>query len=198
MSQTQLAAAPPGGHSAGGMVPGGAPAGLGEPQQYLVFSLCGEAFAIGIRSIKEIIEFGQLTEVPMMPDLVRGVINLRGAVVPVVDLAVRFGRAPTEVARRTCIVIIEIESQPGEAQTIGVIVDAVTEVLDIPPQDIEPPPSFGARIRSDFIEGMGKVGGKFVILLDMGHALSIDELSDIVGSVDDAARSPAPQERVAS
>jgi purine-binding chemotaxis protein CheW len=180
------------------MVPGGAPAGLGEPQQYLVFSLCGEAFAIGIRSIKEIIEYGQLTEVPMMPDLVRGVINLRGAVVPVVDLAVRFGRAPTEVARRTCIVIIEIESQPGEAQTIGVIVDAVTEVLDIPPQDIEPPPSFGARIRSDFIEGMGKVGGKFVILLDMGHALSIDELSDIVGSVDDAARSPAPQERVAS
>jgi hypothetical protein len=103
----------PGGHSVGGMVPGGAPAGLGEPQQYLVFSLCGEAFAIGIRSIKEIIEYGQLTEVPMMPDLVRGVINLRGAVVPVVDLAVRFGRAPTEVARRTCIVIIEIESQPG-------------------------------------------------------------------------------------
>jgi purine-binding chemotaxis protein CheW len=198
MSQTQLAAASTGGHSVGGLVPGGAPAALGEPQQYLVFSLCGEAFAIGIRSIKEIIEYGQLTEVPMMPDLVRGVINLRGAVVPVVDLAVRFGRAPTEVARRTCIVIIEIESQPGEAQTIGVIVDAVTEVLDIPPQDIEPPPSFGARIRSDFIEGMGKVGGKFVILLDMGHALSIDELSDIVGSVDDAARSPAPQERVAS
>ena len=198
MSQTQLAAAPPGGHSAGGMVPGGAPAGLGEPQQYLVFSLCGEAFAIGIRSIKEIIEYGQLTEVPMMPELVRGVINLRGAVVPVVDLAVRFGRAPTEVARRTCIVIIEIESQPEQTQVIGVIVDAVTEVLDIPPQDIEPPPSFGARIRSDFIEGMGKVGGKFVILLDMGHALSIDELSDIVGSVDDAARSPAPQERVAS
>ena len=198
MSQTQLAAASTGGHSVGGLVPGGAPAALGEPQQYLVFSLCGEAFAIGIRSIKEIIEYGQLTEVPMMPDLVRGVINLRGAVVPVVDLAVRFGRAPTEVARRTCIVIIEIESQPGEAQTIGVIVDAVTEVLDIPPQDIEPPPSFGARIRSDFIEGMGKVGGKFVILLDMGHALSSDELSDIVGSVDDAARSPAPQERVAS
>jgi chemotaxis signal transduction protein len=124
---------PPAGIAAGGLVPGGAPAALGEPQQYLVFSLCGEAFAIGIRSIKEIIEYGQLTEVPMMPDLVRGVINLRGAVVPVVDLAVRFGRAPTEVARRTCIVIIEIESQPGEAQVIGVIVDAVTEVLDIPP-----------------------------------------------------------------
>ena len=174
------------------------PHAAAEPRQYLVFSLCGETFALAIQGVKEIIEYGQLTEVPMMPDLVRGVINLRGAVVPVVDLAVRFGRAPTEVARRTCIVIIEIESQPEQTQVIGVIVDAVTEVLDIPPQDIEPPPSFGARIRSDFIEGMGKVGGKFVILLDMGHALSIDELSDIVGSVDDAARSPAPQERVAS
>jgi purine-binding chemotaxis protein CheW len=155
-------------------------------QQYLVFSLCGETFAIGIRSIKEIIEYGQLTEVPMMPDLVRGVINLRGAVVPVVDLAVRFGRAPTEIARRTCIVIIEIEAQPDETQTIGVIVDAVNEVLDIPAHDIEPPPSFGARIRSDFIEGMGKVAGKFVILLSLRHALSVDELVDIVGAVGEA------------
>ena len=186
MSQTQLAAAPPGGHSAGGMVPGGAPAGLGEPQQYLVFSLCGEAFAIGIRSIKEIIEFGQLTEVPMMPELVRGVINLRGAVVPVVDLAVRFGRKPTQIARRTCIVIVEIEAQPDEVQVIGVIVDAVNEVLDIPPQEIEPAPAFGARIRSDFIEGMGKVSGKFVILLNLRHALSVDELTEIVGATEAA------------
>ena len=180
MSQTQLAVAA-GSHPAAGL-----PAGIGEMQQYLVFSLCGETFAIGIRSIKEIIEYGQLTEVPMMPDLVRGVINLRGAVVPVVDLAVRFGRAPTEIARRTCIVIIEIEAQPGETQTIGVIVDAVNEVLDIPAHDIEPPPSFGARIRSDFIEGMGKVAGKFVILLSLRHALSVDELVDIVGAVGEA------------
>ncbi len=185
MSQTQLAVA------AGSQPVAGLPAGIGEPQQYLVFSLCGETFAIGIRSIKEIIEYGQLTEVPMMPELVRGVINLRGAVVPVVDLAVRFGRAPTEIARRTCIVIIEIEAQPEQTQVIGVIVDAVNEVLDIPAQDIEPPPSFGARIRSDFIEGMGKVAGKFVILLNLQHALSVDELVDIVGTVGEAGGAAA-------
>ncbi len=183
MSQTQLAVAP-GSHPVAGL-----PAGIGEPQQYLVFSLCSETFAIGIRCIKEIIEYGHLTEVPMMPELVRGVINLRGAVVPVVDLAVRFGRAPTEIARRTCIVIVEIEAQAEQAeqtQVIGVIVDAVNEVLDIPVQEIEPPPSFGARIRSDFIAGMGKVAGKFVILLNLTHALSVGELVDIVGAVGEA------------
>lgn len=166
--------------------PSPAAAAAGDLQQYLVFSLCGESFAIGIRSIKEIIEFGQLTEVPMMPELVRGVINLRGAVVPVVDLAVRFGRKPTQIARRTCIVIVEIEAQPDEVQVIGVIVDAVNEVLDIPPQEIEPAPAFGARIRSDFIEGMGKVSGKFVILLNLRHALSVDELTEIVGATEAA------------
>ncbi len=190
MTQTQLSPAAP-----ASALPGRPATGLAvaaEPQQYLVFSLCGETFAIGICSIKEIIEYGQLTEVPMMPELVRGVINLRGAVVPVVDLAVRFGRKPTEVARRTCIVIVETEAQPGEVQVIGVIVDAVNVVLDIPAQEIEPAPSFGARIRSDFIEGMGKVAGKFVILLSLRHALSVDELSDIVGAAEAAQGAAAP------
>lgn len=187
MSRIQLAAA------ADGQTPVLA-AGAAEPRQYLVFSLCGETFAVGIRSIKEIIEYGHLTEVPMMPELVRGVINLRGAVVPVVDLAVRFGRAPTAIARRTCIVIVEIEAQPGETQVIGVIVDAVNEVLDIPAQDIEPPPTFGARIRSDFIEGMGKVAGKFVILLSLEHALSADELAGIVVAAGGDENDAAPRE----
>jgi purine-binding chemotaxis protein CheW len=188
MSQTQLAVA------AGSHPVAGLPAGIGEPQQYLVFSLCGETFAIGIRSIKEIIEYGHLTEVPMMPDLVRGVINLRGAVVPVVDLAVRFGRAPTAIARRTCIVIVEIGAQADETQVIGVIVDAVNEVLDIPAQEIEPPPSFGARIRSDFIEGMGKVAGKFVILLNLKHVLSVGELAEIVVTAGGTDHDAAPRE----
>ncbi|HSI57422.1 MAG TPA: chemotaxis protein CheW, partial [Ideonella sp.] len=144
--------------------------------QYLTFMLAGEPYAIGILAIKEIIEYHSLTEVPMMPACVRGVINLRGAVVPVMDLLARFGRAPSPVSKRTCIVIVEIE-QEGERQVVGVVVDAVNEVLDIAAADIEPAPSFGARIRSDFIAGMGKVRGKFVILLSVEHVLRLDELS---------------------
>lgn len=145
-----------------------------EPAQYLTFMLAGEMFAIGILAIKEIIEYGSLTPVPMMPASVRGVINLRGAVVPVMDLLARFGKPPSPVTKRSCIVIVEVASGE-ERQVIGVAVDAVNEVLDIAPADIEPAPAFGARIRSDFIHGMGKVKGKFVILLDMNQALSIDE-----------------------
>ena len=146
-----------------------------EPTQYLTFQLAGESFAIGILSIKEIIEYHTLTEVPMMPASVRGVINLRGAVVPVMDLLARFGRPSSEVTKRTCIVIVEIEAD-AERQVIGVVVDAVNEVLDIDAADIEPPPSFGANIRTDFIQGMGKVKGKFVILLNVHQVLSIDDL----------------------
>ena len=151
-----------------------AAAASAEPAQYLTFMLAGEVFAIGILAIKEIIEYRGLTEVPMMPACVRGVINLRGAVVPVMDLLARFGRTPSEVTKRTCIVIVEVEAAQ-ERHVIGVVVDAVNEVLEIPAADIEPPPAFGARIRSDFIQGMGKVRDKFVILLDANQVLSIDE-----------------------
>ncbi|MEW5943409.1 MAG: chemotaxis protein CheW [Pseudomonadota bacterium] len=144
--------------------------------QYLTFMLGGEMFAIGILNIKEIIEYGQLTTVPMMPGFIRGVINLRGSVVPVVDLAARFGRKSADVTRRTCIVILEIEAE-GERQDIGVVVDTVNEVLEIPPSEIEPAPTFGAKIRADFIRGMGKVNSKFVIILNVSHVLSIDELA---------------------
>ena len=148
-----------------------------QPQatQYLTFQLAGESFAIGILSIKEIIEYDTLTEVPMMPPCVRGVINLRGAVVPVMDLLARFGRASSPVTKRTCIVIVEVEAGE-ERHVIGVVVDTVNEVLDIDATEIEPPPSFGASIRTDFIHGMGKVKGRFVILLNVGHVLSIDDL----------------------
>lgn len=149
-------------------------------QQYLVFSLCGETYAIDIRSIKEIIEYSRLTEVPMMPALVRGVIELRGAAVPVLDLAVRFGRAPTQIGRRSCIVIVELAARPGETRVVGVIVDAVNEVLDISAEDIEPPPWFGARLRSEFIAGMGKVAGKLIILLSATQVLALEELAGVV------------------
>ena len=144
-----------------------------EPAQYLTFMLGSELFAIGILAIKEIIEYDTLTQVPMMPASVRGVINLRGAVVPVMDPMARFGRQPSAVTKRTCIVIVEMRVE-DERQVIGIVVDAVSEVLDIALTDIEPPPAFGARIRSDFIQGMGKVNGKFVILLDVNKVLSLD------------------------
>lgn len=154
----------------------GLAANLQDPQQFLTFVLGDETFAIGILRIKEIIEYDGLTTVPMMPECIKGVINLRGAVVPVLDLATRFGRAPAPPTRRTCIVIVETESD-GVRQDIGVIVDAVNEVLEIPGAEIEPPPSFGARLRPDLIQGMGKVGGRFVILLDSDRVLSIEEIS---------------------
>ncbi|MEC5385924.1 chemotaxis protein CheW [Uliginosibacterium sp. H3] len=148
-----------------------------EAAQYLTFMLAGEIFAVGILAVKEIIEYQKITEVPMMPECVRGVINLRGAVVPVMDLLARFGRPSSDVSKRTCIVIVEIhpDGDAGEQQIIGVVVDAVNEVLDIAASEIEPAPAFGAKIRTDFIQGMGKVNGKFVILLDVDHVLSLDE-----------------------
>ena len=146
-----------------------------QAQQYLTFVLSGEMFAIGILSIKEILEYSPPTAVPMTPEFMRGVINLRGAVVPVLDLSVRFGKAPSPVTRRSCIVIIEADIG-DEQMDIGIVVDTVNAVLDIPPGDIEPPPTFGARIRTDFIKGMGKVNGKFVILLDVIRALAMEEV----------------------
>lgn len=153
------------------------------PQQYLTFTLGGEMFAVAILNVKEIIEYGTVTEIPMMPGFIRGVINLRGAVVPVIDLSCRFGGKATEVARRTCIVIIEM-TEGDTKQDIGVMVDAVSEVLEIAQADIEPAPAFGAKIRTDFISGMGKVNGKFVILLDVARVLSVEEIAALTQIAD--------------
>ncbi|HTY99419.1 MAG TPA: chemotaxis protein CheW [Rhodocyclaceae bacterium] len=160
------------------------PAAAGsEPErlQYLTFMLGGGVFAVGILRIKEIIEYGELTVVPRMPEFIRGVINLRGAVVPVVDLAVRFGGEATAVTRRTCVVIIEVDDEGDSSQqVIGVMVDAVNEVIEIPADQVEPAPTFGASIRADFIQGMGKVDGRFIIVLDVTRVLSLDEMASLV------------------
>ncbi|MCX8018373.1 MAG: chemotaxis protein CheW [Rhodocyclaceae bacterium] len=145
-------------------------------RQYLTFTLGGEMFAVGILNVKEIIEYGNLTEIPMVPAFIRGVINLRGAVVPVIDLAARFGGKVSQVQRRTCIVIVEV-TQEDSCHDIGIMVDAVSEVLEIPDSEIEPPPSFGAKIRADFIAGMGKVNNKFVVILEIQKVLSLDEMA---------------------
>ena len=158
-----------------------------EEGQFLTFLIGGEMFAISILGIKEIIEYGSLTTVPMMPDFIRGVINLRGAVVPVVDLSARFGRKSSEITRRSCIVILEVEVEgDGEKQDVGVVVDSVSEVLAIAASEIEPPPSFGAKIRTDFISGMGKVSGKFVIILKADRVLSVDEMAMLTQAADSA------------
>ena len=157
----------------------GASQSLVEEKQYLTFMLGGEMFSIGILCIKEIIWYANLTEVPMMPACIRGVINLRGAVVPVMDLSNRFGKPSTPVIKSTCIVIVEVPSDTGEQQAMGVVVDSVQAVLEIPTSEIEPAPSFGAKIRPDFIEGIAKVNGKFVILLNVNHVLSMQEISQM-------------------
>ncbi len=162
------------------------PAAHAQDHQYLTFLLRNEMFAIGILNIKEILEYGLLTRVPMMPEFIRGVINLRGAVVPVVDLSARFGGTPCDIGKRTCVVIVEVATEDG-AQVMGVVVDAVSAVLDIPASEIEPAPAFGARIRADFIEAMGKIDGRFVIILNVGKVLSVDELA-MLGQLSDPAQ----------
>jgi purine-binding chemotaxis protein CheW len=148
-----------------------------DRDRFLTFNLGKDVLAMDIRTIKEVIQYAEITEVPLVPPAIRGVINLRGAVVPVIDLAVRFGGPPSEIARRTCVVIVELEQQAGVNAVLGVVVDQVREVLEVPPEDIEPTPAFGSQIRPDFILGVGKVKGQFILLLDVNRVLSIEELS---------------------
>jgi purine-binding chemotaxis protein CheW len=148
---------------------------------YLAFRLGDEVYAIEILRIREIVEYNPPTGVPMMPPSVRGVINLRGAVVPVIDLAIRFGRSATGVGKRTCIVIVETE-HAGATQVLGLLVDGVNAVMEISDDSIEPAPTFGVRVNTEFIAGMARINGRFVIILDISRVLSIEEMA-AVGSV---------------
>ncbi len=147
-------------------------------QQFLTFSLQQEMFGLSILPIKEIIEYGKVTAVPMVPAYVRGVLNLRGNVVPVIDLPVRFGWEASPISKRSCIVIVAVEND-DEPFDIGIVIDSVSEVLEIADQDVGSAPSFGARIRTDFIAGMGRVGDDFIVLLNANKVLAIDELSQL-------------------
>lgn len=154
------------------------PKDLGPSLQYLTFSLGDEVFAMDIRAVREIIQYGSMTVVPLMPDFVRGVINLRGSVVPVIDLQSRFGRTVASVGKKTCIIIFDA-SRDGEKLELGLMVDSVSEVIDIADAHIEPPPQFGATIQRDFIKGMGKVGGAFIVILEPERALDIEEMATL-------------------
>ena len=144
-------------------------------QQYLTFFLADEEYAVGIQRVKEIIEYTAITKVPKVPMWIRGVINLRGNVVPVVDLAVRFGLEERPVTKTTCIVIVEVQ-QEAERAVMGVIADAVNQVIDLAPKDIEEPPAFGTRVRLEYLFGMGKLGKKFALILNIDTVLSAAEL----------------------
>ncbi len=156
-----------------------------ETAQYLTFMLGGKTYGLEILNIKEIIEYGEITEVPMTPDFISGVINLRGSVVPVIDLSQRFSGKLTELTKRTSIIILEVKNDDLRIE-IGITVDMVNEVLDIHTDEIEPAPSLGNQIQTNFISGMAKMDGKLLILLDIENVLSIDELS-LVGSIENRA-----------
>jgi purine-binding chemotaxis protein CheW len=158
-----------------------------QQSQYLTFQLAGEEYAIGILQVKEILEYPPLTKVPQTPPSIRGVINLRGSVVPVVDLAAKFGLPASPVTKRTCVIIVEADPE-GVRSVMGVLADAVSQVMDLAPEDIEPPPTFGTRVRVDVLQGMGKVGKKFVLLLDVNRVLSGPELLAAAAA---AAEAPA-------
>lgn len=145
------------------------------PEQYLTFELAGKTYAVDSLCVREIIEHPQLTRVPMAGTAIKGVINLRGSVVPVIDLTVRFGHGQTAVNRRTCIIILEVPDDEG-ALVLGIIVDAVSEVLEVAASDIRQAPAFGSHIHSDFIHAMARVDDRFVVLLAIEQVLSAQEL----------------------
>lgn len=155
--------------------------------QYLSFFANQEEYAVSILEVTEIVGYTSVTRMPSMPSSIRGVTNLRGRVVPVVDLAVRIGLPESAITRRTCIVMVEAQLD-GEKGILGLLVDSVSQVMDLPPEQIEPPPSFGSRIRVDYIKGMGRVGTRFVPLLNLHRLLDVEGLL----AVGRAVQEPAP------
>ena len=143
--------------------------------QYLTFKLADEVYALDISKVREVLEFTSVTKVPRTPEFMRGVINLRGGVVPVVDMRLKFGMSRTEKSINTCVVIVEIEVD-GEKTVLGAMVDSVQEVIELEPAQIEPPPKIGLRLKTDFIKGMGKHNEQFLIILDIDRVFSTDEL----------------------
>ncbi len=143
--------------------------------KYLTFTLADEEYGIGILKIKEIIGMMPITSVPQTPRFVKGVINLRGKVIPVIDLRLRFGLASIEYTDRTCIIVVEISGETGDIM-IGIVVDTVSEVLNIKKEDIEDPPRFGTKLDTDYILGMAKTDDGVKILLDIDRVLRSEEI----------------------
>jgi purine-binding chemotaxis protein CheW len=150
--------------------------GIMETTQYLTFKLEDEVFALDISKVREVLDFTTITKVPKTPEFMRGVINLRGSVVPVVDLRLKFGMSKTEKTVNTCIIIAEVTID-NDTTVLGALADSVQEVMDLEPGHIEPAPKIGTRLNTEFIRGMGKRDNTFVIILDIDKVFSIDELA---------------------
>ncbi len=149
-----------------------------ESRQYLTFRLADETYGIEVHKVREILDFPVLTKVPRAPEFMLGVINLRGHVVPVVDLRKRFQLAAGEQTKESCIIVLEIDLA-GELLTIGIVGDSVEEVIDLVQSQIEPPPKLGAQLNTEFILGMGTQGEEFILLLDIDKIFTTEELGDV-------------------
>ena len=149
-----------------------------ETAQYLTFRLEEEVFALDISQVREVLDFTAITKVPRTPEFMRGVINLRGSVVPVVDMRLKFGMSRTEQTLNTCIIIVEINIE-GDRLILGALADSVQEVIELGPGQIEPAPRIGTRLDTDFIKGMGKRDDEFIIILDIDRIFSMDELASV-------------------
>src|SRR5271157_404288 len=144
--------------------------------QYLTFKLDEEVFALDVAKVREILDFTDITKVPQTPDFMRGVINLRGSVVPVVDMRLKFGMSRTEKTVNTCIVVVEVTAE-GETTVLGALADSVQEVIELDPAQIEPAPRIGTKLNTDFIRGMGKHNEGFIMILDIDKVFSFDEIT---------------------
>lgn len=149
-----------------------------ETVQYLTFKLADEIFALDVAKVREILEYTTITKVPQTPEFMRGVINLRGSVVPVVDLRLKFGMAPTEQTINTCIIVVEVTLE-GDTTVLGALADSVQEVVEMEPEQIEPAPHIGTRLNTDFIKGMGKHDDNFIMILDIDRVFSEQEMAAV-------------------
>ncbi|CAG0973884.1 chemotaxis protein CheW [Geobacter sp.] len=151
-------------------------AAITETRQYLTFKLADEIFAVDVAKVREILEFTSITKVPQTPGFMRGVINLRGSVVPVMDMRLKFGMPETEKTVNTCIIVVEVNHE-GETIIIGALADSVQEVFELEPEQIEPAPRIGTKLNTDFILGMGKHDGQFIMILDIDRTFTSEEIA---------------------
>lgn len=161
-------------------------AAITETRQYLTFKLSEEVFAVEVAKVREILELTSITKVPQTPDFMRGVINLRGSVVPVMDMRLKFGMPATEQTVNTCIIVVEVD-QEGETIIVGALADSVQEVFELEPDQIEPAPRIGAKLNTDFLLGMGKHDSQFIMILDIDRTFTSEEIATSSGVTGEAA-----------